>query len=238
MMKKGLMIAGTGTEVGKTIVTASIAAAWQKEKKSFLALKPVASGCEIEGGDLISSDAEWLRKSQGLGLSARDIICPWRYELAISPLSAARLHGDVIRIQDISNHCQRHRKDRFLVIEGAGGIASPVSEDGNWADLAQQLNLAIILVSPVGLGSFHSLVTTLSYIKEKELSLLGIILNDFSDPSSLRSQCFLDEIKECKLPVPVYLFPKIAKLNIEEMASQAEKHFPLESWWNGEVEKR
>ena len=235
-MKKGIMVAGTGTDVGKTIVTASISAAWQKQKKNFIAMKPVASGCEIEGECLVSSDAEWLRKAQGLGLSARDIICPWRYELAVSPLSAARLRGTTISIQEISNHCQEHSKDRFLILEGAGGIASPVSEEGDWADLVHQLNLAVLLVVPVGLGGIHSLVTTLSYIKEKEVSLLGVVVNDFSDPSSLRSQCFLDEIKELKLPAPAYLFPKIAELNIGEMANQAEKKFPLANWWDGKVE--
>jgi dethiobiotin synthetase len=156
-----LVVAGIGTGVGKTVVSAILcqalgAAYW----------KPV------QAGDLDDTDSMKVRR---LVESADLVVHPEAFRLsqACSPHAAAEFDGVVIRLEDLSPP----KVDGSLVIELAGGLMVPLSSTLLNVDLVQHLDLPIVLVANYYLGSINHTLLSLDLIKQRQLNLLGVVLN-------------------------------------------------------------
>jgi len=176
-LHKGLFITGTDTDVGKTYVGAQIAARLNELEVNVVPRKPIESGCELIGKTLHPSDAtqyyEAINKTQPL-----TEICPFRFQPAISPQRAARLINKPISLDEAKQACVNNvSEDDFLVVEGAGGFYSPLCEDGLNADLAEALQLPVLLIVNDQLGCINHILLTAEAIKQKKLNLTAIILN-------------------------------------------------------------
>jgi dethiobiotin synthetase len=177
---RGLFITGTDTGVGKTYVTTLLARSLTKSGKRVGVYKPVASGCEMVDGQLISEDAECLRTAIG-GEVGVDNICPQRFAAPLAPHLSARAEGksvdaDLLRsgISFWNNRCD------ILLVEGVGGLMSPVSDEDYTADLACDFGYPLLIVAPNALGVINQTLQTLitaSTFREG-LDVAGIVLND------------------------------------------------------------
>lgn len=189
--KHGLFITGTDTGVGKTYVTALIARSLAKSGKRVGVYKPVASGCEMVEGRLFSEDAERLHSAIG-GEVDIDNICPQRFAAPLAPHLAAQAEGkavdaDLLRsgISFWQDHCD------IVLVEGVGGLMSPISDEDYVADLAYDFGYPLVIVAPNTLGVINQTLQTLITAStfRDGLDVAGIILNDIqvqdrdADPS-------------------------------------------------------
>ena len=183
MLKKppfGLFITGTDTEVGKTYVATTIARQLTAAGFSVGAYKPVASDCVPAGRELISEDAFALWEAAGRPLSL-EAVCPQRFSQPLAPHLAARKDGCEIDAELLRTGLERWEKECDLVIiEGAGGLLSPMTDDEYFADLAYEFGYPIILVVPNVIGAINQSLTSLVAAANFRggLNVAGIILND------------------------------------------------------------
>lgn len=176
MSFKGLFITGTSTEVGKTHTGVVLAKSLTHKGIKVIPRKPIESGCEPENDQLIPADATALKHAASYSGLLSDV-CPHRFSDAISPRRAAQLAQQVITTQNLKDVCTFGAEDGFLLVEGAGGFYSPLSEDGLNADLAQELGLPVLLIAQDVLGAINQVLLSAEAIKNRGLELRAVILN-------------------------------------------------------------
>lgn len=199
--KRGLFIAGTNTEVGKTFVGSRIAESLTKQGVRVGVYKPVASGCRLADGEVVSDDAVelWEAASRPLDL---DAVCPQRFLKAVAPHVAAQDEGRESDFDQMLAGLERWSDFEFVIVEGVGGLMSPIAQDWYTADLAVECKLPVLLVAANRLGvindTLQSLITAMTF--RDGLDVCGVVLNDVSksapeDPSydsnwrELQSRC-------------------------------------------------
>jgi dethiobiotin synthetase len=182
---RGLFIAGTDTGIGKTFVTARIAETLYRQGHRVGVYKPVASGCQFRGGQLISDDAQTLWQAAGSpdDLSA---VCPQLFQAPLAPPLAARLEGRNVD-QDLLRSGLRHwlNCSDIVLVEGAGGLMSPVSDDDYVADLAFEFGFPLIVVAADALGvinqTLQTLITATTF--REGLDVAGVVLDAAGPPA-------------------------------------------------------
>jgi dethiobiotin synthetase len=152
---RGVFVTGTDTEVGKTVVAASIARTLLVEGQAVAVFKPAMSGLE-EGGE---PDAELLRRAAGSTQSVEDI-APYRYRQPVSPHLGAEMAGETIDPDRLVALARAAAATAFLVCEGVGGLLVPLTPDYLVRDLARALGLPLVIAARPGLGTInHTLLT-------------------------------------------------------------------------------
>lgn len=184
----GYFITGTDTEIGKSHITCALAMGLLQQGYQVAVRKPIASGCIKQAdGSLLSEDAYRLQQASQTEDSLQTI-CPYQFEAAISPARAIRQSGLDIGIEDLLQACKAPTS-HFLLVEGAGGVLSPLCDDGLNADLAVQLQLPVVLVVGNRLGCLNHALLSIEAIQQRGLQLAAIILNDIepdSDPDNFK----------------------------------------------------
>ena len=152
-MKQTFFITGTNTSVGKTVLTALLARFFGEAGVNVAALKPICSGSR--------DDARALRAELKRALSL-DEINPWHFRAPMAPLLAARRQRKRIKLATVLAHVRTVQK-RFAVVlvEGAGGLLSPLGENFNSRDLLTALPATPIVVCPNRLGAVNQVLLTL-----------------------------------------------------------------------------
>ena len=201
---QGVFITGTGTEVGKTFTGVAIARALSQRNIKVIPRKPIESGCLKQDDELIPQDASALKKAANYQGPLSDI-CAYQFEPPISPVRAAHLANKTITTQQLVNICQQGSEEGFLLVEGAGGFYSPLSENGLNADLAVALQLPVLLVAEDKLGTLSQVLLSVEAIQLRGLQLAGVILNatDNSQNEHMDNSADLRERLDC----PVFSNP-------------------------------
>ena len=178
---RGLFITGTDTEVGKTQIGAALAAVLSRELatcgRTLRVRKPVESAATRTSDGLLAADANTLKLAAG---STEPLASICRYPLAAvaSPQRAAALEGKSYRLEQLHHACTASvASDDFLLVEGAGGLLSPLCEDGLNADLAQRLALPVLLVVADRLGCINHTLLTLEALAARQLAVQAVVLN-------------------------------------------------------------
>jgi dethiobiotin synthetase len=201
-MSRGLFITGTGTGVGKTYVGALLARTLRDSGKLVGVYKPVASGCERTRGELISPDAIALWNAAGRPASLSQV-CPQVFSAPLAPHLAARAEGKRVDSKLLRDGIKFWLDSSDVVIvEGAGGLMSPISDDDYNADLAADFGFPLLVVAENVLGTINAtlqtLITARSHPKgtrhgarsksAEPLSVAGVVLNSprpiVDDPST------------------------------------------------------
>ncbi|RJP94001.1 MAG: dethiobiotin synthase [Desulfobacteraceae bacterium] len=158
-----IFVTGTGTGVGKTVVSAILMAGLQAAY-----WKPIQSGLDE------MTDTEWVQKTTGLP----DIsFYPETYRLSqpISPHAAAEHDGVQIKLDDFKlPDCA---KFQHLIVEGAGGVMVPINECQFTTDLIRHLNLPVLLVAKSTLGTINHTLLSLTQLRREGLEVLGVVMN-------------------------------------------------------------
>ncbi|HWC89209.1 MAG TPA: dethiobiotin synthase, partial [Pirellulales bacterium] len=204
---RGLFVTGTDTAVGKTYVAALIARQLAAAGRRVGVYKPVASGCHAspdrtspdrKGGEpLVSDDALQLWQAAGRP-GEFDRVCPQCFAAPLSPPRAAREEGRTVdRALLRSGLNFWSASHEILIIEGAGGLLSPASDEDSVADLAADFGFQLIVVAANRLGTINHTLLTLEVAAIRKLKVGAVVLNDLpgdsSDPS--RSSNF-DDLKQ------------------------------------------
>lgn len=182
---RGVIILGTDTEVGKTYLAAALARELVARGTRVGVYKPVASGLSSAQ----PGDAEILWRAASL-TSSHPIaaVCPQQFIAPLAPPMAARAEGKVVDEPMLLNGALWWRgKCEWLIIEGVGGVLSPVSATLTGLDLAQQLNAAlgaypIVVVAANRLGVVNQVLLTVEAIGRRRLPLLGLWLHQLPMP--------------------------------------------------------
>ncbi len=180
-MTRGLFITGTDTEVGKTFVAAAIARVLVAEGKRVGVYKPVASGCAADGNLLVSADAEVLWQAAGRPGSLRDV-CPQTFRAPLAPHLASRAESKEIDPGLLRKGLDTWRDYEIVIVEGAGGLMSPLGDEEYVADLAAEFGFPLVVVAPNVLGVINQTLQTLIAAATflDGLLVAGVVLNDVS----------------------------------------------------------
>lgn len=163
-------VIGTGTNVGKTYVTAS----FTRQNKNILAIKPIISGYS----DAEETDTHILMQAQGL--TNPDAISPWRFAAPLSPETAAKREGREIIFSEVVEWCRSRisAHQGITLIEGAGGVMSPAMSRHTMLDLAAALQLPVLLVAGSYLGTISHILTAVTALKMRGVSIHEIIISE------------------------------------------------------------
>ncbi|MEH2305847.1 MULTISPECIES: dethiobiotin synthase [unclassified Nostoc] len=169
-MLNTLLITGTDTEAGKTVLTTALAAYWQKyyPQRSWGIMKPIQSGI---------GDREWYQKLFALEQSSEEIT-PLYFEAPLAPPIAAARENRQVDLALVWQALSKLRSQRdFVLVEALGGLGSPVTDELTVADLAGEWRLPTVLVVPVRLGAIAQAVANVALARQSRVNLKGIILN-------------------------------------------------------------
>ena len=175
-----IFITGTGTDVGKTFVAASLIRHLRQMGRSVDAIKPVVSGFDPD--QPAASDPGILLEALGFPVTLQNIECiaPWRFRAAISPDLAARREGRRIDVDEVVAFCKsaiEHRRE-ILLVEGVGGIMVPLDEQRTILDVMMALQLPLILVVGSYLGTISHTLTALDALFRRDMAVLAIIVSE------------------------------------------------------------
>ncbi|GHE61063.1 ATP-dependent dethiobiotin synthetase BioD [Streptomyces spiralis] len=179
-----LVITGTGTEVGKTVTTAAVAAAAVAAGRSVAVLKAAQTGV---GPDERGDAAEVVRLAGPV--TASEIA---RYPEPLAPGTAARRAGRApVRPQEVAETAAKLATDHDLVlVEGAGGLLVRFDEaGGTLADAAQLLRAPVLVVAAAGLGTLNTTELTARELRGRGLDLLGVVIGGWPAEPDLASRC-------------------------------------------------
>jgi len=192
-LKRGIFITGTDTNVGKTWLGCHLIKYLTTQGFDIAPRKPVESGWSEE----ISQTDAWKLATAADKQDQLDIICPNRFQAPISPARAARLENKALSLQRLKQQCLSQLQDhQLLYVEGAGGFLSPLCEDALNADLCTALNLPVILVAEDKLGCINHVLLSVEAIKQRGLTLIGVVLNTKNATQSTSKQNNLDDLRE------------------------------------------
>lgn len=183
-MDKGIFITGTDTGVGKTYISAGIAAALKYRGVDVGVMKPAETGCRMRAGRLVPRDALLLMKS----VCVRDplsLVNPFRFRSPLAPSIAAERESKKIDPDKILKafNALRKRHD-FMIVEGAGGIMAPLSGRYTYLDLARSMGLPVLIVARPGLGTINHTLLTIAALKGRNIAVAGIVINYALDMKS------------------------------------------------------
>ena len=197
-MSKNIFITATGTDIGKTYVSALIVKKMRESGFNCGYFKPVLSGVEEINGKLTISDCNYVVNTANIPTSANECVSYWWKE-AVSPHLAAKRQNQIIDISKIKKDFENAKnKYDYLLVEGAGGITCPLRlENGEkylLKDLIKELDTSIIIVADGGLGTINSILLTVEYARNNGINIKGIILNNY-EPSNFMHQDNLKQVE-------------------------------------------
>jgi dethiobiotin synthetase len=168
MTRTTIFITGTDTGAGKTVLAALLARYLRKRGLSVAALKPVCSGGR--------ADARALRAALGGALNL-DEINPWHFRAPMAPRLAARRERQSVRLADVLAHIRAmQRRFDVVLVEGAGGLLSPLGEDFDSRDLLVALRARPIIVAQNKLGAINHLLLTLEALPPRAARQACVVL--------------------------------------------------------------
>lgn len=167
-MDRRIFVTGTDTGVGKTVVTGLLLAYLLSRKANVVGLKPFCSGER--------TDAEVVYELQGQAV-ALDIINPFYFRTPVTPTRAAMLEGKTIQKADALAAIRSVQAD-YLIVEGAGGLLSPLGQNFSAADLITDLEAEVIVVALNRLGVLNHTLLTLECLRLRGVKAVKVALVD------------------------------------------------------------
>jgi len=205
-----IFVTATGTDIGKTFVTAGLVRHLRGAGRTVEAIKPVVTGFDPDTA--ATSDPGVLLSAMDRPIDHDEIakIAPWRYRAALSPDMAARLEGekvDFTKLGEFSLHAILTRRD-VLFIEGVGGIMAPLDDEHTVLDWMLILRLPLILVAGSYLGTISHTLTALDALLRRELTVLTIVVNE-TEGSTVPLDDTVTAIRRFVYPINVMPVPRV-----------------------------
>ena len=190
-MSKGYFVTATGTDVGKTFITALLVKKWRDSGIDAGYYKAALSGAELRDGKWVAGDADYVKRIANLPDSQEQLVS-YVYKEAVSPHLAARKEGNPVELAkvkaDFDAACARHE---FVFAEGSGGIICPIRYDDQkvfLVDIMKMLDLPLVIVTTAALGSINACVLTVEYARSCGLDVRGLIVNRYGSSGNLEME--------------------------------------------------
>jgi dethiobiotin synthetase len=215
-MSKVILVTGTDTGVGKTVVSCALLRAMRTKGMQPVPVKPVETGCED-----LEQPEDAIALSQAAGGVALEVVCPARYHLPAAPATAARREGArhsfaglVAHVHDLQ---QRHS---WVVVEGAGGLLVPLTDGRNFADFAVALGAGVVVVARDALGTINHTSLTIEAAQRRGIRVLAVVLN----AGPIRDAAFVDHGAELRALWPtVPILGPIGRMRNPQSISMSEE---------------
>jgi len=173
---RGVFVTGTDTEVGKSVLAASICAALSAGGQRVGAFKPVVTGLDEETGEF-GRDHELLASAASAGQAPEDV-APYRFGPPVSPHLAAELAGVTIEPAELVAAARAHE---LVVCEGVGGLLVPITPGYLVRDLAVDLALPVVIAARRGLGTINHTLLTVEAARAAGLQVAGVVMTPWPD---------------------------------------------------------
>lgn len=203
-MSKGIFITATGTDVGKTYITALLVKKMRQYGYAAGYYKAALSGAEVTDTGLIPGDAAYVAATAGLEDSPASLVS-YIYKEAVSPHLAAQHEGNPVDMKKIvADYATSLQKFSHVFVEGSGGIICPIRWDSEkilLENIILKLQLETLVVSNAALGSINACALTVNYLQQKNISVRGIILNNYDDADTMQrnNKEMMEQL--CRVPV-------------------------------------
>lgn len=183
-----LFVAGAGTDLGKTFIACAVIRALRAQGLSVDALKPAVSG--FDPARMEESDCGRLLEALGRPLTPQTLyaISPLRFAAPLAPPAAARREGRTLSLDALLAPCRARlaRPDvDVLLVEGAGGVMSPIAEEATNLDLISALGAPVLLVGGSYLGAISHSLTALETLKGRGCEPLGLAVSESAEGPDL-----------------------------------------------------
>jgi dethiobiotin synthetase len=180
-----VFITGAGTDIGKTYVACALLRTLGEAGHPVMALKPVVSGVGSVGDpEFDASDTARLLRAAGVAPTSQAIeaCSPWRFAAPLSPDMAAAAEGRTLSLADVVAWTRRQiedaEPDALVLIEGVGGVMSPLAQDGLVLDWIAALNAPTLLVAGNYLGAISHALTALATLKSRGVEVAGLVVSE------------------------------------------------------------
>jgi dethiobiotin synthetase len=175
-----LFVTATGTDIGKTFVTAGLIRAFRRAGRAIDAAKPVISGFSME--TLADSDTGALLTAMSRDLTAQEAerISPWRFTAPLSPDMAAEAEGKTIDFDAVlqDSRARMAAKPEVLLIEGVGGVMVPLDDRHTVLDWMEALTLPVLLVAGSYLGTISHTLSAVDVLTRRGLKIAALVVSE------------------------------------------------------------
>jgi len=215
-----LGVTGTDTGVGKTVIAVALLALLRRRGLRVAAMKPVETGV-LPGAP---SDAARLRAAAGGGDRLGDV-CPVSYAEPLAPLVAAERARRPVDLEALDAAFGRlaARRDA-VVVEGAGGLLVPLTEQVSYAELFARWGLGVFVVAGNRLGAINHVMLTVHAARAAELRIRGVVLNAATDATpDVAAETNAAALAQLLPGIPVLSWPWLQDLSDDALAERAER---------------
>ena len=180
----GLLVTGTDTGIGKTVVAGAIANWFRRQGNRVAVLKPAGSGCVRRREGLVSEDAEFLAHCADAS-HPLDVICPVRYAEPLAPAIAAERAKQPLdwTAVDRSAAVMSEGSD-VMIVEGVGGLMVPMDPKHTFLDVAKWLKLPTVVVARPNLGTINHTLLTVNALRDAGVKVAGVVINRYPAQSA------------------------------------------------------
>ena len=227
---KPLFITATDTDIGKTYVCAGIAHSLKKLNIDVGIMKPFACGIKQKTG-FSSNDLTILSKAAMVD-DVEDLLNPFFFPILTSPYTAAKNLGVKIDIEHVIKCFRKLDKIHdIMLVEGIGGIMTPILKDYAIIDLIKDLKANIIIVTSSKIGTVNHTILTCNICKSMKISVKGLIINNFDSTGYPISELERDLSTLTNLPVLCSL-PHLTKFNLTDFSEMIENQVDISALIN------
>lgn len=199
-MLKSLFITGTDTDVGKTYVTAGLAVLLRKMSIDVGVMKPYAAGTPQKKG-FRSKDVEIIAKAACVN-DSEDLLNPQFFPIPASPYTAWKNLKIKPKIKPVLNGFSSLSKlHSVMLVEGMGGIMTPILKDYFVTDLIKDMKLSTILVTRTKIGTINHTLMTVKMCEKYKIPIKGIIINHFDSDGYKTSELTRDLKNLTQVPI-------------------------------------
>ncbi len=209
-----VFVTGAGTDIGKTYIACALLRALRQVGREVAALKPVVSGvAPLDDPAFEASDTVRLLRAGGVAPTPEAIqaCSPWRFAAPLSPDMAAAAEGRTLALADISAWCRRQidtaPPDTLVLIEGAGGVMSPIAQDGLVLDWITDLACPVILVVGTYLGAISHALTALAALGGRGVEVVAVIVSE-TDGASVTLEATVLALTRYVGATPIFAIPR------------------------------
>lgn len=222
---KSYFFTGTDTDVGKTVVTIGFARAFSNYGYDVGVMKPFAAG-QKRNSKFQSEDVELLIKAARVS-DPEELINPQFFPIPASPYTASLNLGMDVNLELIHDKFKELKKIHdCLLIEGMGGVMTPILKNYYVADLIRDFNLSTIIVIRNKIGTINHSIMTIQQCKIYGLDIKGIIINEL-DPDGYPYSELKRDLENLTDVSVLGMVPKFDSLEIESIAKFISDNFDL-----------
>lgn len=224
-----LFISGTDTGVGKTLICSGLVRLARQRGMNCIGIKPIETGCPVRNGMLEPMDGRILWEASDKAVSL-DECAPYRFALPAAPFRAAAVEDSSLKVSDIVEHILAVSEDADIsIVEGAGGLMTPVEERKMMIDIIKDLQFPTILVARMSLGTINHTVLSVEALQKRDIPIKGIILSCSQQISGPEEEYTPADLSRVVDKIPIVKFPFVSNAGMatpDEVATTMTRHWP------------